>query len=127
MFLVFSVQTFAQNDQPGIFLQGNPNDNARSHLVSRNGCPVSNSMISKDGLIKTRLEAVISPKATVKQVNEALKSVGASIATMLPGTMSVSLVIPAVSGVDQAREIAKKLVTSGAFHTVEPAYSPSVN
>lgn len=88
---------------------------------------VAKDDVDSDGFISTRIEGSIHPAATVSEVNAALKSVSGSIGTMTPGILYVTIIIPAVSDVAEAKTLAQDLKNSGAFIAAFPSYGAKVN
>jgi hypothetical protein len=69
---------------------------------------------------QTSLQAVISDRATVGEVNAALRSVGARIIFSQNRNPCIDLEIPDPGGIDALDDIGRRLVRSGAFDSATP-------
>ena len=107
----------------GMLLPGNPGDIARNATVTLPPSPASDDEI--DGyFLKTRLDAVINPDATVGQVNDALENESATVVSMNKGDVFVTLKVPRSDADADAQAIADRLASTDAFLLVQPAFMP---
>lgn len=71
----------------------------------------------------TRLEATLNPTATIALVNQTLSANQVAFSLTRPGLPWVTLHTQLLANVDAADALAARLVASGAFATVTPAYT----
>ncbi len=104
----------------GVLLEGNPNDvafDATGHLP-----PTPAAMGERvDGLLASRMIAVLDPAATVGQVNAALEAEDARIVSMSPQNVLLTLKVPLLVDRAAADALATRLASSDAFHFAMPA------
>jgi len=63
----------------------------------------------EDGVIMTRLDVRLAPKATIGQVNDALSAAGAGIVSMSAGSPFVTVGVPRAASVAALHDLAKSL------------------
>ncbi len=106
----------------GVLLDGPGSAGAVEATVWLPPSPASESdMIGR--LLTTRLEAIISPDASVDQVNNALESENATIVSMRRQSLFVTLKIPAVTSEAEAVDVAARLQATDGFLYVRPGYT----
>lgn len=106
----------------GVLLDGPGSTGAVEATVWLPPSPASESdMIGR--LLTTRLEAIISPDASVDQVNNALESENATIVSMRRQSLFVTLKIPAVTSEAEAVDVAARLQATDGFLYVRPGYT----
>jgi len=115
-----------QGNPDGVLLPGAAGDNALGATYHLPPWRAAESEIEGD-FFKTRLEAMISPTATVGEVNGALVDHNARIISMTQANAFMSLKIESVSTPDDARALGDTLVATGAFLAVMPAFGLSVD
>ena len=113
----------SQNTTGGTLLIGAGTDSALQATTTLRSKPAKSNDVTDQGLIRTRLEAVMDPTATVQEINRALESVNALIVDMNEHHLFVSLSIPRQKTAKAANATAKQLTASGAFVEAFPAYT----
>jgi hypothetical protein len=118
--------SLAQAKQSGILLKGSPNSPAVSvlthYIASRTPEELEVAKLRGNEYYCRILEAVISEKALVAEVNRALKEVHAMLAYSSEGNGAVTLTLSQSMDLDGLRKIAKKLTASGAFIAAGPSF-----
>jgi len=114
-----------QGNPDGVLLPGNPSDNALAATYNLPPWPASDTEMDND-FIKTRLESMISPTATVGEVNTALTNHNARIISMSPTNAFMSLKIDAAATPADANMLGDSLVETGAFLAAVPAFALTV-
>lgn len=112
---------------PGVLVAGEPDANAWDALATTKApgpIPAEPGDVV-GGVLLTRLEATISPNATVREVNAALDSVGARITTSARATGMVTLAIPRADDAAGVERVVAKLEASGALSMCDAASQPS--
>ena len=103
-------------------LIGDDSDLALTATTKLRTAPAQAAAVTEQGLIRTRLDAILNPNATVGSINQALEEYGALIADMNAGHWFVSLSIPWQANAGDAHQLAQSLEESGAFLAVFPSY-----
>lgn len=103
-------------------LAGEPQSPAVEGVRRAGPLPAPASEIGDDGLLRTRLRAVLAPNGTVEQVNQALELHQASIVSMRSGHYAVTLAVPEQSSFEAARALADALAATAGFILVRPAF-----
>ena len=106
----------------GMMLPGSPDERAIGALVTLAPTPVPSSQI-QGTLLTPRLRTLISPDATVQEVNEVLAAQSAAIVSMTRGVPIVVLVIDPVADLAEAEARAAELAATPAFLAAFPARS----
>ena len=120
---VGSVANDPVSNPEGVLLIGADSDLAVNATKLLSPTPVEPGQIKTDGLLSTRLDAVINSEATVAEVNSALESVGAKIDGMVDGNPVVVLNIPEVIDHAAAKAVAVALQANDAFLFVTETYN----
>ncbi len=105
----------------GVLLDGDPGSPAQQALDELPPSPVPEADIN-NGLLTTRLIAILAPGATVGSVNTALEAINARVVSMTSGSPFLSLKVPAVADAGAAQALASALRSSGAFIYAAPAH-----
>ena len=105
----------------GVLLEGEAGSSAKTALYTLLPTAVPEEGILEDGLLTTRLAAVVHPDATVGEVNAALEAAGARIVSMMNDRIHVTLKIDAVDSAEDARAIAQALRESPGILYAYPA------
>jgi hypothetical protein len=108
-------------DPAGVLLGGDPDAGATGAVTDLPPSPVAPDELH-DGLLTTRLLAVLDPAASVAVVNASLEGVGGRIVSMRAGSPFVTLRIPAVTDADGASAVAGVLRAAGGFLHAGPAH-----
>ena len=108
----------------GVLLEGDPADRAVDALVTMLPSPVDVIEIV-DGLMTTRLEALVDHEASVDDINQALTDSQARIVSMSEGFPVVTLVVPTMSNASAANAKADELEATPAFSLVTASYLSS--
>ncbi len=111
-----------QPQPDGVLLSGNQNANAFDAITVLPPSPASDADIQDDGLMLTRLEAVIAPLASVVTVNNSLQSHNLRIICMLPNSPLVTLKAPKMSSRSSVDSLMAALLSDSAFAFVFPSY-----
>ena len=106
----------------GVLLEGADSVPAAAALRLLPPSPAELADIRPDGLLASRLTALLGHDATVGTVNAALEANGARIVCMRPGSPLLSLVIAPVADAEAARARAADLDQADAFALVYPSY-----
>jgi len=114
--------TIAPPDPNGVLLSGDPGDPALGALVDMKPSPVPPEDVI-EGLLTTRLEALLAPAVTVEEVNDALALNDAAIVSMAAGFPAVTLVVPAAADANAAQMRADALEATPAFGAVTVSYA----
>lgn len=96
-------------------IPGNPTDTASKVLDVIEAHPAPADKIDSDGFMRTRLQGILNPNATIETVNNALIAASAVITFYDTATYSVSLRIPEQATREAADSIGAGLVGTGAF------------
>ena len=106
----------------GVLLQGDPGSPALAALVdlAPSAAPAAEIV---DGLLSTRLEALLAPTASVGEVNQALAGIGAGISSMNADSPVVTLVVPQVADAAAAAALAQQLAAQPAFAAVTACFT----
>lgn len=96
-------------------IPGNATDTAAKNLEAIAAHPAPSDKIDGDGFMRTRLNGILNPTASVETVNNALVAASAVITFYDTATYSVSLRIPEQSSREDADSIGADLVETGAF------------
>lgn len=116
------ISDIPQPNPAGVLLGGSGSARAVDATVLLPPSPASESdMIGR--LLTTRLEAIISPDASVDQINNALESENATIVSMRRQSLFVTLKIPAVTSEAEAVNVAARLQATEGFLYVRPGYT----
>ena len=107
-------------------LSGDPAANALASV--RGKAPSAAPESDRNGrFLRSRLDAVLRPAATVGEVNGALLAAGARISSSRAGLPFVTLRIAPVADEAAARAVGAQLTASGAFLFAEPAFQMDVD
>ncbi len=104
-------------------IPGNPSDTAFQILPTIPSHPAPQDKMDDDGFMRTRLDAKLHPQATLQQLNDALAQEQAVVTFANPGWLTMALRIPEVSDRAEADTVATRLMATGAFLAVFPAYA----
>ncbi len=103
----------------GVLLDGDTDSSARDALKHMSVVGVEPDDVD-DGLIMVRLDAWISPDATVGDVNEALEQSNARIVTMDPQNPAATLSVPRATNRSELEEMSHAIAESSGFSTATP-------
>ena len=112
-------EQFLPPNPAGMSLPGEDGDAAAGAVLSLLPSAVPESQ-RKDGLLTTRIRAVIDPDATVAQVNQVLEDHEASIVSMRQGNPTVILRVPELADESEAEAKAAALAETDAFLAATP-------
>lgn len=107
----------------GIVLSGAEADPSLSGTIDYGPFVVADSDFVDD-FIRTRLEVVIDPAATVGDVNDALIAIDARLSCMRSGSIFAELVVPPFADPADADSACASLRESGAFLAAYPTFRP---
>lgn len=112
-----------QPNPEGVLLPGDPGDNALAATYKLPPSAADEADLS-DEHIKTRLEVMISPSATVGEVNTALIDTDSRIVSMRAQTAHMVLKIQPRETIPEAQTLGSTLVATSGFLFARPAYRP---
>jgi len=110
----------------GVLLSGAATDNGMAAIVTLPPSPADAADID-GGLFLTRLSGVVSPTATVGDINSALTVHDVRIICMMPGIPFVTLKTARLVDKAALDSLAAALVGSSSFLSVEATYAPGSN
>ncbi|MBK7091473.1 MAG: S8 family serine peptidase [bacterium] len=99
----------------GVMLTGVPSSPAIDAVYDFPHIPAKEDEIDIDGFMRTRLDCVLNPSATIQQVNAALTEIDALIVGMDSSNIFMTLEIPEVQTKAEADSAGVTLLESGAF------------
>ncbi len=108
----------------GVLLSGNGGDNAVGQTVNFMAAMPPAILSDTTGLVANKIFVVISPSATVGQVNNLLDSLHARIICMDDASVFLTLSVPAVSAVQDIENLTSRLAESEPFLFAFPCYVP---
>ncbi len=108
----------------GVLLVGNPDSLALNATTDLFPIAADEDDVDSSGFIRTKLEAIIDPAATIGSVNAALNQFNARISSMVEGIPFVSLMVPRLFNRASADSLAALMAPSSAFAYVFPAFAP---